>query len=215
MFVAGLSPPSKQRSTSTASTSRQNTLGGSTTARRSSAGASTNIAPESSTPFATPKKANSALPHSPPLISPPHVSEEPNPIDSGNEAGPSRSRGGSVDLAQADQGEDEFDVLSRNLRNELAGRGGKGKSWLPPKQRRNFKVLLVDKVRPFKIGLGPVGKADQYSISGFQQGKSILLHQHHIKILKSLILPYPLTHLHLHHIQMVLLHQFGSGNMQN
>lgn len=47
----------------------------------------------------------------------------------------------------ADLNEDEFDLLVRHLKEALESKGGKGKVWLPEKERKSFKIMLVDKVR--------------------------------------------------------------------
>ncbi|KAK4688106.1 trafficking protein particle complex subunit 11, partial [Tremellales sp. Uapishka_1] len=44
--------------------------------------------------------------------------------------------------APADQ---EFDTLVKDLRGAIATKSGKGKVWLPEKERRDFRILLVDK----------------------------------------------------------------------
>ena len=48
---------------------------------------------------------------------------------------------------QEGQGEDDFEALTRNLTEALGRLGRRNKVWLPERERRNFRVMLVDKVR--------------------------------------------------------------------
>lgn len=126
MFVAGLTP-SRDRAASKAAPEQ----------RDRSASAShleaSHGAPALTTPITSPERHDAALPTSPPAGTPTKVNSS-NSLD--QIAGP--SSGSSQ--------EDEFGTLTRNLREALEGMGGKGKVWLNQRERRDFRIMLVDKV---------------------------------------------------------------------
>ena len=135
MFVAGLTPTSSRaRTTSIASGSRSpsrsrsrrpsaNGNGATTLDPTSAAGA---VGLSLTSPLASPTPAPlAALPHSPPAESP-----------------KSPTRSGWADGEQ----DREFEDLVDNLRGALAPKGGRGKSWSGEAERKDFRIILVDKV---------------------------------------------------------------------
>ncbi|KAK8869844.1 hypothetical protein IAR55_000412 [Kwoniella newhampshirensis] len=133
MFVAGLTPSPRDRSSSTASASGSGV-------RRTSGGASNLLDPAAAsqgpaaitTPVASPSPAKAEqLPSSP-------------PPDTFGTLSP--SIGENVEEVEELSGRDqEFEDLVTNLRGALMPSGGKGKVWLAEKERRDFRILLVDK----------------------------------------------------------------------
>lgn len=49
-------------------------------------------------------------------------------------------------MKEVDERDKEFEELVENLRGALRSKGGKGKVWLPEAERRDFRIVLVDKV---------------------------------------------------------------------
>ncbi len=49
---------------------------------------------------------------------------------------------------EVDERDREFEELVENLRGALMPKGGKGKVWLFGAERKDFRILLVDKVSP-------------------------------------------------------------------
>lgn len=149
MFVAGLTPSSRDRAASLASGSGQRSRAGSTATRLEAS----HGGPALTTPIASPSPlAHMSLPISPPATSPP-IRNEDGSKTLDQVAGPSKSSS-SIQLA-VDAEEDEFELLVRNLRESLEGLGGKGKVWVKQSERRDFRIMLVDKVR-FTISLSTV-----------------------------------------------------------
>ncbi|WWD15882.1 hypothetical protein CI109_100306 [Kwoniella shandongensis] len=133
MFVAGLTPTSRDRSSSTASAS-----GSGPSARRASGGASSLLDPNAAaqgpaaitTPVTSPSPLKpEQLPASPPP--PAETSHAEKEDDNGKE-----------ELSGRDK---EFEELVSNLRGALTPSAGKGKVWLGEKERRDFRIVLVDK----------------------------------------------------------------------
>ncbi|ORY33796.1 Foie gras liver health family 1-domain-containing protein [Naematelia encephala] len=125
MFVAGLTdgpsspgPTTRGRSASVLSTSGS---------RRPSVNASSLLEPRGSegltSPMMSPGIQTMPLPNSP-------------PDDSGAVV---------EDSGLVDERDREFEELRANLREALSGMGGKGKAWLAEGEKRNFRILLVDK----------------------------------------------------------------------
>jgi hypothetical protein len=122
MFVAGLNTPNRDRSASILSTT--------TSSRR---GSISRLAPPSASlsftsPLTSPGPSNNALPNSPP------VDETEKQLGSVLE---------DVEKSEKDR---EFEELSDNLRKALLHTSGKGKVWLHETARKDFRILLVDKV---------------------------------------------------------------------
>ncbi len=53
---------------------------------------------------------------------------------------------GDNDVLDVNEKDKEFEELVENLRGALKPRGGKGKVWLGEGERRDFRIVLVDKV---------------------------------------------------------------------
>lgn len=85
------------------------------------------------TPVTSPLNASSALPTSPHATTPPPAPGEALP----------EAKQDTLDDVEV---EDEFEALVRNMKESLQTLGGKGKVWLPERERRDFKIVLVDKV---------------------------------------------------------------------
>jgi hypothetical protein len=49
--------------------------------------------------------------------------------------------------SEQDERDRDFDKLVNDLRGALEAKSGKGKVWLPEHERRDFRIILVDKVR--------------------------------------------------------------------
>ena len=131
MFVAGLSAFIRDRSASDGSLS-----GRQSASRRTSDYASSTLDPSSAA-------GSVGLSLISPLTSPnstPHVglpsSPPPEPILSLSQAPES----------EVDEREKELRELVENLRGALAPRGGKAKVWLPNTERKDFRIVLVEKV---------------------------------------------------------------------
>lgn len=185
MFVAGLTP-SRDRSASTASGSGQRSRAGSTVARLEA----THGGPALTTPIASPNPvAHASLPISPPATSPP-IRNDDSSKSLDQIAGPSTSSAGLLPA-----GEDEFELLIRNMREALEGLGGKGKVWVNQKERRDFRILLVDKVK-YTLGLVEES-ADRSSMSVYLCGKLTLVQLDHKETSQLLIHHYHLLHLPL------------------
>jgi hypothetical protein len=159
MFVAGLTP-SRDRSNSTTaqtpgSSSRRGSGSGSrrpsdtVTAGPSSSG-STFLDPSQSTslnsitPITSPSlgQKHAELPRSPPpLTSPPGSTTAltvPVPENRGEQ----------------DEKDRDFEKLVSDLRGALEAKSGTGKVWIPEAERKDFRIMLVDKVRPARTWTG-------------------------------------------------------------
>lgn len=139
MFVAGLTP-----SAQAGPSSRRNSINyptSNTGGRSRSNSALPPIHPSASltTPVVSPSPTASTVL---PPISPP-----PNPILPSVALEASQE----LDSASKDPRDVEFNDLLRDLREAIGAMSGKGKAWLPDKERRDFRILLVDKVGPNPI----------------------------------------------------------------
>ncbi|WRT67104.1 uncharacterized protein IL334_004070 [Kwoniella shivajii] len=127
MFVAGLNSGSRGRSNSSASTSG---------ARRPSGGTLTVLEPGSSgnsaltTPITSPIPRNDALPDDP----------------SSDDTVSAEKKADEISKSEEIDGNDkEFEKLVYDLRGALTPMAGKGKIWLGQEDRRDFRIVLVDK----------------------------------------------------------------------
>ena len=142
MFVAGLSPSTRDRSVSDGSAA-----GRQSGSRRPSDNASSTLDPSSAagsvglsliSPLTSPNPTpHLSLPSSPPSESTSSFSQPPD--------------------VEVDEREKEFMDLVENLRGALAPRGGKGKVWLPLSERKDFRIVLVE-----KASLEPSKKPDSF-----------------------------------------------------
>ncbi|KIR26900.1 hypothetical protein I309_04279 [Cryptococcus deuterogattii LA55] len=135
MFVAGLSPPNlpnptvgRERSSSVATTD---------STRRPYGGASLDTTASVPTPSPT---AEESLPKSPNV--------DMDQIGEGILDVQQRDEEGKLQVDERDQ---QFDELVVNLRGALSKMGGKGRVWLDPKGRKEFKILLVEKGVRFPV----------------------------------------------------------------
>ncbi|WWC69487.1 uncharacterized protein I206_103428 [Kwoniella pini CBS 10737] len=133
MFVAGLNSITRDRSTSTASTSSQTT-------RRPSGGAANLIPPTSgdialTTPITSP---------TPQLDNLPKLNEGNDEDVTQEKTKESQGEVTSKDI-ELDERDKEFEELVYNLRSALTPLGGKGKVWLGEESRKDFRIILVDK----------------------------------------------------------------------
>ncbi|WWC90065.1 uncharacterized protein L201_004998 [Kwoniella dendrophila CBS 6074] len=123
MFVAGLNPSFRERSISSASA---------TSTRRPSGGALSLLEPSASltTPITSPTPKFDSLP---------------------SQADEKEKKAEEVDKEEIlkdenlDENDREFEELVNNLRSALTPMGGKGKVWLSDDDRRDFRIILVDK----------------------------------------------------------------------
>lgn len=131
MFIAGLSEssPSKQNQQRDRSSSILST----TSSRRPSHGASS-LDPSIhagalslTSPLTSPGPSSASLPQSPPV-------EELAESD-------------LIEGGKSDERDREFQGLLENLKGALAPKGEKSKVWIPSSERKDFRILLVDKVR--------------------------------------------------------------------
>lgn len=146
MFVAGLLPPSttsRDRASSTASAS------GLPTSRRASVSSPSNVKATSPTGSIVSGAVTSLLPHletalpstaTSPTVSP-LVKRQPLSREGGVEGGEALSG-----VEEEQEKTEEFDTLVRDLRVALDGKGGKGKMWVGEEARKDFRIVLVDKV---------------------------------------------------------------------
>lgn len=130
MFIAGLSPPTisnlnvgRERSSSVATTD---------STRRPSGGTFLDTAVPAHSPSPT---AEESLPKSP------NVDMDQNGEDILDVQ--QRDEEGTLPVDERDQ---QFNELVANLRGALSKMGGKGRVWLDPKGRKEFRILLVEKV---------------------------------------------------------------------
>lgn len=130
MFVAGLSPPTlpnltvgRERSSSVATTD---------STRRPSDGASLDTTASVPSPSPTAEESLSKSPN-----------VDMDQIGDGILDVQERDEEGKLQVDERDQ---QFDELVINLRGALSKMGGKGRVWLDPKGRKEFKILLVEKV---------------------------------------------------------------------
>ena len=142
MFVAGLTP-SRDRSGSTAqSSSRRPSDASRPPASGSGTGSgSTYLNPSQSTalnsitPLTSPSARQRELPKSPPpLISP------------GLEATTTVPGGSVPKEEEKDEKDRDFDKLVSDLKGALEAKSGSGKVWIPEGERKDFRIMLVDKV---------------------------------------------------------------------
>lgn len=135
MFVAGLSEGTGSTSTGhRTNRDRSASVISSSSYRRASHGASS-LDPHASasvaglnltSPLTSPGSSHAALPPQPPFgeqLENSSLDSEPDPRDA------------------------EFQGLLENLRGALAPKGEKGRVWVPDSDRKEFRILLVDKVR--------------------------------------------------------------------
>jgi hypothetical protein len=85
-----------------------------------------------------------------PLTSPP-IEGGPSSILGGLDLefkveGPEESGREHGDGRQMEETDREFEGLVKDLREAMGDLSGKGKVWLPESERRNFRIMLVDKV---------------------------------------------------------------------
>ncbi|WVR05238.1 hypothetical protein IAU60_002250 [Kwoniella sp. DSM 27419] len=144
MFVAGLIDHTNVTSTSRSRAGSNASAAVGTTSRKPSGGSSSLLEPTSggqanlamTTPITSPSPQLQDLPSSPPVevpLAPPDGA-----------AKPSVNVTGGVDR-EVEERDREFDELVRNLRGALTPQSGKGKIWLPDRERKDFRIVLVDK----------------------------------------------------------------------
>jgi len=146
MFVAGLTP-SKDRSGSTSqpgSSSRRPSDASRPVASGSgSASGSTYLDPSQSTalnsitPLTSPSARQRELPKSPP----PPISPGSQVITSTAPTIPKEE--------DKDERDRDFDKLVSDLKGALEAKSGSGKVWIPEGERKDFRIMLVDKVCSF------------------------------------------------------------------
>jgi hypothetical protein len=149
MFVAGLTP-SRDRSGSTAqpsSSSRRPSDAARPVASGSGSGSgSTYLDPSQSTalnsitPLTSPSAQNRELPKSPPPLTSPGsgVLTPTAPVISKEEGKDEKDR--------------DFDKLVSDLKGALEAKSGSGKVWIPESERKDFRIMLVDKVCLLTLG---------------------------------------------------------------
>lgn len=130
MFIAGLSPPvvsnpnvGRERSSSTVTTD---------STRRPSGGAFLDTTVPAPSPSPT---AEESLPKSP-NVDTDQIGEGILDVQQRDEEG----------KWQVDERDQQFDELVVNLRGALSKMAAKGRVWLDPKGRKEFRILLVEKV---------------------------------------------------------------------
>jgi hypothetical protein len=141
MFVAGLTP-SRDRSGSTAqpgSSSRRPSDASRHIASGSGSGStyldpSQSTALNSITPLTSPSARQAELPKSPPPLTSPGsgVLTPTAPVISKEEGKDERDR--------------DFEKLVADLKGALESKSGSGKVWIPESERKDFRIMLVDKV---------------------------------------------------------------------
>jgi hypothetical protein len=143
MFVAGLTP-SRDRSGSTSKP--QNSSRRPSDAARQASGptsasgsGSTYLDPSQSsalnsiTPLTSPSARQAELPRSPPALQSPGSSQIL--------AAPEKEK-----EKETDEKDRDFDKLVSDLRGALEAKSGSGKVWIPESERKDFRIMLVDKV---------------------------------------------------------------------
>ena len=138
MFVAGLKP-SRNRSGSAAQASSSRRPSDATRPTTTASGStyldpSQSTALNSITPLTSPSAQQRELPRSPPALSSPGTSQVITPTLSGNEK-------------EKDEKDRDFDKLVSDLRGALEAKSGSGKVWIPEGEMKDFRIMLVDKVR--------------------------------------------------------------------
>jgi len=134
MFVAGLTP-SRSRSGSTAQTSSRRPSDASQPPASGSGSGSTYLDPSQSTalnsitPLTSPSARQRELPKSP-----------PPPISPGSQITPTDPK------EEKDERDREFDKLVSDLKGALEAKSGSGKVWIPEGMRKDFRIMLVEKV---------------------------------------------------------------------
>ena len=178
MFVAGLTTSNRDRSssiTSSAQASSSRRLSDAALHHRPSVGGSGLLDPAHSsslntltTPITSPSLGRHAeLPSSPPaLASPPPSSGNGNGNGSaGNNGGGDKIGSPSAEVVitpptgttasmitnEQEERDRDHEKLVSDLRGALEMRSGKSRVWLPSWERRDFRILLVDKVSPFSV----------------------------------------------------------------
>jgi hypothetical protein len=140
MFVAGLTP-SRGRSGSTAQSSSRRTSDASrpTPSGSGSGSGSTYLDPSQSTalnsitPLTSPSTRQRELPKSPPPLT--------SPVSEATLTAPTISK-----EEERDEKDRDFDKLVSDLKGALEAKSGSGKVWIPEGERKDFRIMLVDKV---------------------------------------------------------------------
>ena len=134
MFVAGLTP-SRDRSGSTAQSNSRRPSDASRPPASGSGSGSTYLDPSQSTalnsitPLTSPSTRQRELPKSP-----------PPPISPGSQVAPTDPK------EEKDEKDRDFDKLVSDLKGALEAKSGSGKVWIPEGERKDFRIMLVDKV---------------------------------------------------------------------
>lgn len=149
MFVAGLSEASASDSSTITSRDRSESIVSTDSFTRGSrtgslAAGSSTLDPHSAagsvglslhSPLTSPGPSTSPLPTSPPNAEPTEELDSPDGVE-------------EDELSVRDK---EFQGLVKNLREALTPAGSKNKFWQAEKERKDFRILLVDKVYPPRI----------------------------------------------------------------
>lgn len=147
MFVAGLSESSASTSSTTTSRDRSESIVSSDSFTRGSRTGSLTAGGLALDPNSAAGSVGLSL-HSP--LTSPGPSTSPLPTSPPNEQ--STEELDSADGAQEEElsvRDKEFQGLVKNLREALTPAGTKTKFWQAEKERRDFRILLVDKVHPY------------------------------------------------------------------
>jgi len=139
MFVAGLTP-SRSRSGSTAQSNSRRPSDASRPPASASGSGSTYLDPSQSTalnsitPLTSPSARQRELPKSP-----------PPPISPGSQViSPTAPKISKEE--DKDEKDRDFDKLVSDLKGALEAKSGSGKVWIPEGERKDFRIMLVDKV---------------------------------------------------------------------
>ena len=177
MFVAGLTPSRDRSNSTTAQTTGSSSRRGSSSRSRrpsdtgpsapsasASGPGSTFLDPSQSTslnsitPITSPSlgQKHAELPRSPPpLTSPPGSTTALTVPVPGNQG-------------EQDEKDRDFDKLVSDLRGALEAKSGSGRVWIPEAERKDFRIMLVDKVCPADTAWSWLTSR----ISDYQLGKS-------------------------------------------
>ncbi|EIW69677.1 hypothetical protein TREMEDRAFT_44157 [Tremella mesenterica DSM 1558] len=158
MFVAGLwSSSGRDRSASSASAS--NVAGPSSRGRAgtiTSSDPAVTLAQAPLAAFTSPRSLQRGLPSSPPAVRSPPLGGPTSPREDETEStlgkdvlavpDDSNNRGLAEQATEGSERDVEFETLLSDLRGSLEGLGEKTKVWLPYDKRKNFRIVMVDKV---------------------------------------------------------------------
>ena len=155
MFVAGLTP-SRDRSGSTSKAT-----GGSSPARSrrpSDARQSSGLGSGSGSTYLDPSQST-ALNSITPLTSPSGQRHVELPRSPPALQSPGSSQVLSAPDKEKDEKDRDFDKLVLDLKGALEAKSGSGKVWIPEAERRDFRIMLVDKVSLYSDKAGSEGEA--------------------------------------------------------